>query len=946
MGNVLSHTQEQNKSKPQDLEAHYYTGQGAQAKNISRIMHKKSGFSSDAEVRSFQEAVVASRQGEYQKKIDTLTGEKNTLDTEAAEMRASIGDAELVKDRDSLLAQYEMMRGEKKKWQEKIQEAADKVYNLENDWQRALQARNNQTDEEADEAIAKEQEELAAVMAELAKHNEQVEHYERSRAEMDDDTGLFASTKRTYYAKRAASHSADIEKYTKKYAEQKEKIDGLLAQNAKVQSTRAAYQQAVSEQQDIQEAYKTYKLAFDEFCIQNVQYFAVNADAHEEDRAAEEKTEKYLDAYGKKTEAGFKQAQIDENTQQKEAVEEKVKSADVLDMSKAKYEGTVRAIAVDGEMYYDRTQLGDTGADASQLTSEERVARSSDVEDLIEADEEKIMLEEQKVIGQLENLEVFKYINSDNLMEYMEYDEDKADFVFQLLEQQKLAQSKPAADSTAAESATAAEGTTAAEGATAADSVVTVESAVLEAAQEEAAAEAQRKEAEAKLKVLLKKYGLNDDILFEADFENHPFLSGLKNMAVGIGSGTFNITAFLANAGVGGALGFLGADSFIEAHRQETVGNSEADTNRVYGISNASQVAVMLINAALIEKMKAVGLAMNRNIGELKLADSGLLEKLALFGATDPSLLTGLGNEIALIMNSIKAYDNAVTAEEVKEYGKKMKEKGFTRFGRVMDTASAENRVKELEGITDAAGAVVSTVLALTGVGGLLVTGGSVIIKTVIKKVGAAIIRNGTVKDIIASPEILGGVAYDKNLINEDHFNALFHEVTGVEKPSLLGNILKVVDGIDLHRATRRSALLPNAVTDGAMRQLGFTEPGKYDKIKLKDIYKRTGMTESDWRKVLRNAIEIKGKDYDTNWTKFAKGFTFGLYDYKDKKILSRQDLMKQRREEKFQEKHIFGVDYDTRWSRFVKWLPSNSNYYLYKNGLMPSQTGQTGQTG
>ena len=408
MGNVLSHSQEQNKSKPQDLEAHYYTGQGAQAKNISQIMHKKSEFSSDAVVRGFQEAVIARKQGEYQKKIDTLTGEKNTLDTEVAELRASIGDTKLVKDRDSLLEQYEMMRDEKKKWQEKIQEAADKVYNLENDWQRALQARNNQTDEEADEAIAKEQEELAAVMAELAEHNEQVERYERSRAEMDDATGLFASTKRTYYAKRAESHSADIEKYTLKYAEQKEKIDGLLAQNAKVQSTRTAYQQAVSEQQDIQEAYETYKLAFDEFCMQNVQYFAVNADVHaEEDRAEEEKTQKYLDAYGKKTEAGFKKAQIAENEHQKDEVIEKVKRADVLDMSKTKYEDTVRAIVVDGEAYYDRMQLGDTGADASQLTAEERAVKSSEASGQVEADEEKIMIEEQKIIS----WRIWKYLS-------------------------------------------------------------------------------------------------------------------------------------------------------------------------------------------------------------------------------------------------------------------------------------------------------------------------------------------------------------------------------------------------------------------------------------------------------------------------------------------------------------------------------------------------------
>lgn len=683
MGNVLSNEQ--------DLQAHYYTGKGEKAKHGSRIMQKMDEYSSDDEVRSFQEAVVKSRQKEYQDKIDAIGIEKETLDTQYKALRDSISDADLVKNKDNLLMQYELMLGEGKKWQTRMQEAADKVYERENEWKRALQARNNQTDKEADETIEKEQEELERLRAKVAEHSEQVEYYGLHHMAMDDAAGIFAKTKRMYYAKRAASHSSDMQKYALKYAEQKEKIDNLLAQKEQVKSTLEAYQQAVYEQQDMQECYETYNRAFDEFCIQNAKAFAVNAGAKtEEERAQARKNQKYLEAYDRKIQSDAKQAQIDENMQQKDEVAAKVKRADVLDMSKTGYKDTVRAIALDGEMYYDRRQLVDTDEEAARLTADERAAKSSDVAAQVETDEEKILVEEAKIIDQLEKLEVFKYINSDNLMEYMEYDEKKADFVFQRLEQHNMAEGKAATPETPV-------------------------------------SEEQQKEAEKQLKKLLKDSGLDDDALFEYD-------KFYKNLGRGFFGGIYNILKSLAGTVWNGAMDYVGIGGLKEASEQKKTGSKEAELNQASGSSNMAQIVTMLLDTAFLSQMKDANLAMNMNIGEWKLADSGLLSKVKLFGATDPSIMTGVGNAIGLVINSIKAVDNAQTAKEVKEYGELMKGKGLMRFGRVMDTASAENRAKELEGITDATGAVVATVLALTGVGGLLITGGTALIKLLVKK--------------------------------------------------------------------------------------------------------------------------------------------------------------------------------------------------------------------
>ena len=106
-----------------------------------------------------------------------------------------------------------------------------------------------------------------------------------------------------------------------------------------------------------------------------------------------------------------------------------------------------------------------------------------------------------------------------------------------------------------------------------------------------------------------------------------------------------------------------------------------------------------------------------------------------------------------------------------------------------------------------------------------------------------------------------------------------------------------MVEAIDLHRGMRSSMLKPDLEIDRAMSQLGFDDPNKYGNITLKKLHTRMGMTD-DWRKTLRNAIEIEGLDYNTNWTKFVKGITGNANHYRKNARLTRAEMAERRRAE------------------------------------------------
>ena len=841
----------------QDLEAHMFTGQGREAKHMSRIMHGQTAYAADEQIRGFQEAVVAKKQEEYMEKINALLRNRWGQRQQANRIR-SVMDQAFLQNNDALLGEYEQLTKQTNEWRVKERTAAGQLQVFQNEWLRTPQARKHMTPQNVADEIAAEEKKLAAIGQKIMTSSDALAQAVDSGAQYEQGTGLFASAKKRFYTRKSASASERMEKYSEQYLKQEEKIRGLKAQQTRTTQIGASYWQTLRELEYAQAVHEEYERRLTDFCARNAHFFAVDLrdNLTPEEQEANVQKQKYLEAYGLRRQSELAPLQAEELRQKSNEVEAQVQRADVLDMAKTGYDGTVRAIALDGEMYYDRMQLYQMDEQQERnlhYNPETRAVKSTDVGGLVERDEEKILLEEESVINQLERLDVFQYINSDNLMEYMDYDETMADFIFQAQAnagQQQAAQ-QPADQGLAVQQ-------------------------VLEQ---------------------LRKYGLTDDVLMQSEDD-------WENMKDGMKDGTAWLGRLLWSIVKDGVFDFAGVTALIDSKRQSEEGaQADAENNLGIGIGNMAQLAAILLNLeglGLLQKMKAAGLARSINhVGTAKWLGQEWI------GAADPSVVMGIGNLIGIVENGVKVSDNRQIEANVSGYGRAMKERGLHRFGRIMDNAAAENKIKQLEGYTDAVGAGLTLLLALTGVGGLLVTIGSVGIKTLIKKIGASRIRSETSEEIIKSPAVLGGLFYNRHLINEEHFRVLFYEVTGVNEPALLGDVLKVVDGIDLHRAARRAALIPDPEVDGAMRQLGFTDPEKYRDIKLSSIYQRIGMTEKNWRQVLRDAIEIKGVDYNTGWTKFVKGFTGNADHYADQKIDSRRDILQKRRREILAQRNI-----------------------------------------
>jgi hypothetical protein len=205
------------------------------------------------------------------------------------------------------------------------------------------------------------------------------------------------------------------------------------------------------------------------------------------------------------------------------------------------------------------------------------------------------------------------------------------------------------------------------------------------------------------------------------------------------------------------------------------------------------------------------------------------------------------------------------------DYQIRAKKRGRNRMQRVARNAQTEDKINFVGSALDAAFTAGGMIMAATGVGGIAMTVAKIAVNKGIQAIVGYVLRRGTKKQILASPRVLGGINYDKNLITDDHFNMIFEYTTGIDTPDHLVDILKVLDGIDLHRSMRQSISKPNSAVDECMRELGYSDPTKYGSITLKELHTRMGMTD-DWRKTLRDAIETKGIDYNTSYTKWRKG--------------------------------------------------------------------------
>lgn len=811
----------------QDLSAHTFTGKGRGAKHSSQVVHEKTEYSSQEAEGNFQRALVDKLSEEYQAKVNELQTRKAENENQIQAYKNMLGEED---DRsDAILQSFMEVCENERKYRQEQRDALEEAQTLENDL-----ARRQLNDDNDRKLLAEEEEKLEKLFHKIESRVNDFEEYNGKKNALETDEGLFAGARSWFYQRRAKSKMESHQELSAEYGRQQEIVNQYRNRINAVKQQQEELQQRIAL---LREQAQIAKLSADQYGELADQISAEHAirftqDYTENDAHGRE----YLQAYGLKQENKKTAQEIETNLEKKAGVEKTVQNADILNMATKGYQGTVRAISVDGKMYYDNTQLAEDGDENAP-----KVIDSEQARDFVEEEEEKIQLEEEKIVNQLKRRDVFQYMNSDNLMEYMDYDEHAADFIFQFDQQRRAERERGAAGGISQEG------------------------------------EVNRNH--------MKNQGLTDDVTFEGNLDDLA--------SQGFLGGALGTLKFLAGMGLDLGLSFAGVSGIMQALEGAKEGNKdEIADGAVNAAGNMTWTASTVLGMFLFDAMKNAGLGYQEQaLKTFKLMGFDILR------GTNISVMSGVASAASMLKGAYQLGNNLGDAQRLENYGDFVKKRGLNRFGRVMDNAATENRVQAFGAAVDIGGGAVSTALMLTGVGGLAFTAANMVISQIIKGIGGWLIRRGNKKSILESPSVLGGLNYDKNLIDEEHFNALFAYVTGMNKPDDLADTLKVVDGIDLHRGMRRSMLKPDLEIDRAMSQLGFDDPNKYGNITLEKIHTRMGMTD-DWRKALRNAIEIKGLDYNTNWTKFVKGITGNANYYKKNARLTRAEMAERRRAE------------------------------------------------
>ena len=799
----------------QDLAAHTYTGQGMRAKHQSKIVHQKDSYSENADEQIFQVSLVNRLEREYQVEIDRLKRAK-IMNTGLIKLHErNLGS--LYEENDTILAKFEELCQKEKSSLQEADDAKEKCAGLRGDLERTKDIQST-----LEKELERQQAALESIRSRKAQEQYAIAQFTGSLAKAQEG-GLFSEAKTWHYNRKLKNHRGALEKLEEQSAHYGQLIDRYTIRKDLTKRQVDAMQRQI---EVLTEREVTSRKAATEFGRLATEISNTAAIRFTEGYAGGQ-GKNYMHAYGLRKATEQIEADIAKNEEEKSNVERQVQNAEIHDMSQKGYGKTIRAISMNGKMYYDNTQLIEDGQGGAHVEDSDFVAKK------IEQSEEKIFLEEEKIASQLKKRPIFQYMNSDTLMEYIEYDEHAGDFLFRHRQQQN-----PQGTSGQAIQPTLED---------------------------------------------LVGLGLTDDVAFQGNKKAIPKKNAKENIKA-----AWKAIEFIRNP----IAKAIGIQDILDAVKADKTNNHTAVGNHAfYAGSTLAYLMSVGAGSVLFNPMKNAGLGASFN----NLGDSMKLLNFELLGKANVSLASGLGAALQIGKGAYRATQEFSLASKQTEYGDVVKKKGFQRFGRIMDNTATEGRVRGLENISNAAAGGLSLALSLSGIGGLLVTGASASMNALVKLIGGAIIRSKNNKAILNSPHVLGGLQYDKKIIDEDHFNALFAEVTGLNEPDDLAATLKVVDGIDLHRGLRRSVLVPNPELERTMAQMGYPDPMTYDKITLKDLHTKVGF-KKDWRKTLRNAIEIKGFDYNTLGTKFVKGITFQKYQYANKKRLSSNEMAAQRR--------------------------------------------------
>lgn len=513
----------------------------------------------------------------------------------------------------------------------------------------------------------------------------------------------------------------------------------------------------------------------------------------------------------------------------------------------------VRGIAYGGKIYLDEKQVESLDLDGPPQISDEEKNR---------------VIETQKIVRAIKSRPIFKIMNSNAISEYMTYNEEKGDFELH---------------------------------------------------------ENNEKESKEAYNVRLRKKYFGDDNIFhqhllEKDFENYR-----KEMSKEVALKTFAFAwektlGFLKSSGPEMLAGKIGNETLKSAtaigrevynigksvHENESTAEGKSDKEQtVADIETINDT----ISACLGILEVATGVDSADNPLASTMADLSLVKGLKGLGGLNETgfLLNGfnIASHVVEMGHAVTAIAKASSdAKDQKKLAEETLKRGHERFSRFLKEAVAKSKFDRTEAILDLTQTLAKDgFMAATGLGGAVVSVGSMITKAGVTAIHSHVAGKQNDKELLSADNILGGINYDKNVIKDEDFNKILQSVTGIKDKSSLAENIRVVDAIDMHRAVKNIKQNPNAEVSRAMKAIGFEKAHTFDKIKVNDILEKTSIKKGNFFTRLRNSVEQNGIHYRGVVSRWFRSL-FKKTKLKGEAVATREQLAQTKQDEQLKAKH------------------------------------------
>lgn len=250
-----------------------------------------------------------------------------------------------------------------------------------------------------------------------------------------------------------------------------------------------------------------------------------------------------------------------------------------------------------------------------------------------------------------------------------------------------------------------------------------------------------------------------------------------------------------------------------------------------------------------------------------------ILDFLGRQGVSSIADKNGVTKGQAHMIDAKKSFAD-IFGEASKGYGLKkerdsMREQGNEKYARILSGAKGAVYSRAVKNITGTASNVGKGFNSEYNENETAQSGASLgisIAATAINKIINWGFKKSDKNSVLNSPQVFGGVSYNKKLVKEDKFNEILRRVSGIVTKDKVYGAVKTVDAIALHAAMRKSSEHEDQTADKVLADLGFTDRSLYPQVSVYDIMKSSGHEPAggDWRQELKNSLIMEKKDTRT----------------------------------------------------------------------------------